>query len=159
MQKEQQICDEEMVEGWPVCSGWLREMIDDMGHYMHGSLVQGGKGSTAGSTTISYIEICRHSDSVDYLSENLWTSLVRMFGVMSPDGEVCFDPFAYFVESKMVSKGDVDLRWQSEDRAILLSNVIHYVAGINRLVIQPSRPHSLRSWTDELSMWGIVDGA
>ena len=153
MQKEQQIGDEEMVEGWPVCSGWLREMIDDLVDYMHGNLAQGEREATVGNTSFSYIEICGHSDSVDYLSENLWTAIVRMFGVMSPDGEVYHDPFAYFVESKMVRKGTIDLRWWSEDRSILLNNVVHYIAGINRLVFQPPRPHSLRLWTDELSMW------
>lgn len=153
MQKEQQIDREEMVEGWPVCSGWLTEMIDDFVDFMRGNLVQDVREATAGNTSFCYVEICGHSDDVEYLSENLWTALVRMFGVISPDGEVCHDPFAYFVDSKMVSKGAINLRWRSEDRTILLNNVIHYIAGFNRLLFQSCRPHSLRLWTDELSKW------
>ena len=59
MQKEQQIDREEMVEGWPVCSGWLTEMIHDFVDFMHGNLVQGAlvsERTRAGDESVSALD-------------------------------------------------------------------------------------------------------
>ena len=83
--------DEELVQGWPVCSGWIVELM----HYYN----------PIKNEQFTFSPICNHCDNDSYVPEESWWQLVTMFGLAGCSGNV-YDPVS--VKPKMIKKSRIE---------------------------------------------------
>jgi len=134
--------DEELFKGWPVCAGWLTEVCT------YGMDLMTGTSSISEKTAKFRMEpICnQHTGEPgnNYVSEQFWIALVKMFGFVTEDGgEVSYDPKS--VKPDMIS-WDRMLNNETENSLNRTRIIMAYISGHNhftwtRIPIEKSLPN------------------